>query len=686
MNEADKVSEMKRLYETHSSAMLSVWTDMRECFDYVGANQYTSTQRTYLEDLGRIVRAYNIVQSQIVVIDGYMTKNPLRIRAIPREPGDTKKADIITEVMAQSYDECNFAYEIQRATTDAVICGHGFIWNGWIKPTERYLDGQYFGKRMSPFDIIYDISDQSKRISEGAWIMETRWYPYDQIISEMCEGNEALIQALDEAAARYESPEQTSRRRKSALSNQMSYGNLQFNVTLNGTKGNMNVDRAAHQSSYLLPERGLARVIRMSERRYSDIEVVIDPLTMDEHKIPQEISPEERMMAIQMALMATNQQGNERAVQKKTVPEYWEVSAVPGLLEYSLIKENPADVQDEGHAIKEIRCYDYDPDKDKHRGIVHHIRDAQDAVNRRRSMQDDLIAKILYPDYQIEEGIIESKWVSWWKSRKIGRLLPRPKNTKKADREDPPQFAGTLIDQDFQIDLKLAQQITGITPYIQGNREGSMDNATLYRDLVEQSEIGISPILSNYKKSFEECGRYKLKLLQRFMTYPRWIRTVNRGGEVEFKYRINTVENGQIPIDVTTGKYDIIIDAQPTGRFERERKALQVRDAMQYADDLNKQALLPHYYDYMDLPESDKLVSKAETNFLLQNAPELFVGIDPFTKARLMLGDIPIRQVIDEQEAKMRMMQMSPQRSQEITSGIERQDHSAAPLTEGIPA
>lgn len=684
MTEADKVQDMKRIYETHSTAMLSVWNDMRECFDYVNGNQTTAAQKTYLTDLGRVVRAFNIVQSQIIVIDGYVVKNPLRLRVVPREPGDRKTADAISEVMAQSYDECNFAWEVQRANSDAVISGRGFIWNGWLMPSERYIDGQYIGKRINPFDVVYDISDQSKLISDGAFIMVTRWYPFDQIISEWGSGKPELATAIDQAAGKYETADQTARRRKSSLSNQFSYGNLAFNTVRDGTKGQMNVDRTANLSNYILQERGLARVISMSERRWADVIVVMDPKTGDEHRMPQEISPEEQRLWVQLTLAATGQTGNEMAVQPKTIPEYWEVNACPGLLQDALLDEAPADAQGEGHAIKEIRCYDYDPEKDRHRGIVHHIRDAQDSMNRLESIKQDVLMKTLYPDYQMEEGMVTSKWFGNWKSRKIARLLIRPKGVKAAKREDMPAYVGNLIDQDLNFNLELAQKISLISPFISGQKMPGLDNATLYRDLVEQSEIGISPILQNLKKSFIECGRYHLALLQRFETLPRWIRTINRGGDVEFKYKINTFDPnlGKALLDVKTGKYDVIIDAQPTSKFEKQRKALEIRDSMQYADDFGKSAMLPHYLDYLDLPDADILKNQTEVAYLLKTAPELFAGIDPFTKARLLLGDKEIRQVIDQQEMAAKMGQMTPDMQAQLGAGIERQDHPQLP---GIP-
>lgn len=104
----------------------SEWTsEAEECFDMVAGHQWSSDEKTQLEEKLRVPVTFNRMQPTIDAVVGAEIQSREQVQYFPREVGDTAVSEILTQGATYEMGECNGNEEDSDAFRDCLICGVG---------------------------------------------------------------------------------------------------------------------------------------------------------------------------------------------------------------------------------------------------------------------------------------------------------------------------------------------------------------------------------------------------------------------------------------------------------------------------------------------------------------------------------------------------------------------------------
>lgn len=586
---------------------------MRRAFDYVVGKQTTGKQREYMERMHRIMRHFNIVLKHVVTIDGHNHAAQLRTQAKPRGMGDEKNADRVTAVIRQNDDECDAPYNLSRILTDNIISGYGVAHNRWM-PTSRYPDGQYKLIRGNVFNYGFPLEGQDITDPNESKIHWCRvWVPYEEIAR--------MVEPFDPVKANYirlRGEEKTGLAPGS--SNVTRFNQFSSFKTISSIKSTVNV------SDYYDSNYKLFALYDVHEERYTEKSFIISN-TGEEIPVDNDILDSDPTLVKSLLTFFTGTD-NERRIITKTIPEWWSMLAAPGITTEESLYEKPYDYQGEGCQIVWSTCYGYHPELSETLSLVESEMDAQDLMNRRENMIDDLTARELHPDYHYEEGSLTTEQLNAYRNYKdIGRMLARSPNSSKPERDESrAQLIGLLLGQSGHYQ-QLADQITGITPPLYGEKQSKKDGAELFQQQTEQGTIVMKPIIESAKRLAIRCAKHNLAMSQTYIKFNRWVRVYGEGGTVKSQFMLaSEASNEQEILDKNIGKYDIMIAQEAATTLQREQNFQRTNALVERvaATDQNLAFLLtPEYLKHSGLPDADRMADKFRLAFVMRYGAEM---------------------------------------------------------------
>lgn len=619
-------------YERGVKMHHGVWKDMLECYDYVAGDQHTQEQKDWYEKYGLVARVANITLAQIITVDGYNLQSRFNVQAEPTQPDDSRMAGKITEVLQWQYRECAAHDQIRKINSDATICGVGYRYDGWRVEYRDMANGLLEVSRVSPFDTIDDLNDPDGTNSKIGWRLWTRWFSPDRLIQIDAQDDEALAREIESAAERLQGSDHRRAQRERYFSVHQYNNQPDYRVRTGLGVDPVNWKKA---SDYFDPASGLYRRLEFHYQRPKQVVILIDPVTGKVYQIPDSYVKDSAALAFICA-----QLNLPTEALKDTYVNEWRVSvSYPGLIR-AVIKDVAYDVQDEGCAIKEVLTYSYDHRRTKRRGIVHAIRDLQDTANRDISIMEDIKRRALHPDIIIEDGAVAPKHIQTWKSKQVARLLVYNGN-KKPPAIFNQNLPAQLFNADVSMNLDLAPRITGITPTLGGMKDAKKDGAALFGMMVDQGLIMMEPILAEQAKVFEEAARYDLKLVQKNMIYPQWIRVLGPNGETDLRnsFMVNQYDPDiqRAKDDVTVGRYDMRLSRRRDSKNEMLTRFEMKTQIMAMLPQMVKDLTLPSWIDDSTWADSALYKRAIEIYLHLTYGPEVLAAIsDDALKEQLL--------------------------------------------------
>lgn len=608
-------------YERGVKMHVNVWKDMLECYDYLAGDQFTEKQKQWYENYGVVSRVANLTLAQIITVDGHNLQSKFNVQAEPTRPDDSRMAGKITEVMQWQYRECQAHEQIRRINSDATICGAGYRYDGWRVDYRDMANGLLEVSRVSGLDVLDDLNDPDGSNAKIGWRLWTRWFSPDRAIQIDAQDDEALAREIESAAASIQGSAHRKAQRERYFSIHQYNSQPDYRVRTGLGVDPVDWKRA---TDYFDPASGLYRRLEFHYQRPKRIVVLLDPVTGKTHQIPDEYVRDSAALGFICA-----QLGLPTEALKDSYVNEWRLSvSYPGLIR-AVLRDIPYDVQDEGCALKEVTCYNYDHRRSKRRGVVHAIRDLQDTVNRDISITEDIKRRALHPDIVAEEGAISSKNIQTWKSKQVARLLlHRPGKKPEIFNQNLP---AQLFNADASMNLDLAPRITGISPTLGGMKDSRKDGADLFGMMVDQGLIMLEPILANQGNAFEEAARYDLKLIQKNMIYPQWIRVLGPNGDTDMRnsFMVNVYDPDikRAQDDVTTGRYDIRLSRRRDSKNEMLMRFRMKTEAMGLLPPMVKDLMLTSWIDDSTWADSAVIKRAIEIYLFVTYGPEVLAAI-----------------------------------------------------------
>lgn len=149
-------------------------TEAREAFGFVAGDQWTTEERTKLEEGGRAPITFNRTLAIIKAICGLEINSRHETVYLPRgtNAGEVKANEILTAASQWMADGCDAEDEQSTAFQDTVICGMG-----WTEARIDYdieADGMYVEDRIDPLEMYWDKAARKKNLIDARHMFRAR--------------------------------------------------------------------------------------------------------------------------------------------------------------------------------------------------------------------------------------------------------------------------------------------------------------------------------------------------------------------------------------------------------------------------------------------------------------------------------------------------------------------------------
>lgn len=187
------ISTVRGMFETSVlSQTYRTWVDRaRACYDFYDGNQWNNDEIAELENRGQVPIVINKIRSRIKGLSGTEIVQRTRVGYGPRsaKPEDEATADALTRIALYVQDKNNTVFSRSKSFEDSLICGIG------AHITEKYNE-KICNNRFSPFDVFWDVSDQSPDMSDGYYRGFKRWFNTEELIALYPDKENALKQLV----------------------------------------------------------------------------------------------------------------------------------------------------------------------------------------------------------------------------------------------------------------------------------------------------------------------------------------------------------------------------------------------------------------------------------------------------------------------------------------------------------
>jgi hypothetical protein len=214
-------------------------------------------------------------------------------------------------------------------------------------------------------------------------------------------------------------------------------------------------------------------------------------------------------------------------------------------------------------------------------GLVEHLLDAQDEVNKRRSARLNIIGRSSSGGWQFPKGSLDAQQKANLEMYGSTPGFHMEYDTKDGKLGAPQQIqpgttpvAMAQLENEASDDLK---EIAGIND----SALGQIDQASLSGRAIEarqrQTIVGLEGFMANYHRSKELLGRKKLELVQEHYTEERIIRITGPGNN-PIQMTINQRTAAGIVNNVCLGKYRVVIDETSLSKSFLEGQFNELRE------------------------------------------------------------------------------------------------------------
>ncbi len=515
---------LRKLFRVDREFSATWRKEAEEDFDFVAGEQWSTEDKEHLKSLMRPVITMNRTHAIVNAVSGQEMSNRQETRFIPREEGDAKPNELLTEAARWFYDAASGDDENSEAFLHAITCGMG-----WVDTTLDFDEDEAGAPDMgavNPLEMFWDRNARKNNLTEGERVWRVRKLPHSKAEEMFPDADET---DLDAAWARAEGeddgdPKDQDRERLYNDDDDSEDADDDDQVTI------------VH-CQYIV------------KKPYYD---VITPLSGDKQEMPEADYKKfaKRAGELGLPLKAARKM-------KRVIMDCWLGGAV--------LQTNEAICQDK-FRYQCITGY-RDETKGWFYGLVRGMKDPQRWANKWLSQTLDIMNSNAKGGLMAERGITDNVRdfeKNWARSDKIqwledGSLSgPNGPRVQEKSKGEFPQGFYQLMEFAFQMIPMVpgvSQELLGLT--------GNDQPASLEYQRRQAGLTILQPLFKNLKRYRKEQGHVVLYILQHHISDETMVRIL---GEEEAKY----VSMGAIRANAADVKYDIIVDDAPTSPNQKE--------------------------------------------------------------------------------------------------------------------
>ena len=546
--DADKVLLHAQRWRRAADA-LQKWSETaRKCVDYFEGRQWSEADLRKLQLEKRPALTLNKIRPLVNLVLGYFLNQRNDIRFLPGYDGvgTAELAAALSHIERQIAEMCQLGFVDSEVYLDGLLTGRGYF--DTRVDFQRNDLGDVCSRAADNFAVYIDPDLDDYDLNRGSYIMRSKWVSLDDI--EMFYG----IKAVERIGPFMQS---------GGVSNGMPTG-------ISGYQ-----DEKSPMRRFALESDGDLSSV------YSDY--FYDFIDTSRRNV--RLLDIEHYVRVKRWFFVDLETGSS-----KPVPDHWNQERVDKALGWARENAQPVVVQQRldrrlrcTHMIGDVIVYDrwskYDSmsltgffpyfRRGMTQGMVEHLLDAQDEVNKRRSSRLNIVGRSANGGWAYPKGSLDAQGKA-----NLERFGSTPGFQMEYDTRGgtlpPPQqiqpgvtpVAMSQLEQEAEDDLK---KISGIND----SALGMIDQAVMSGKAIErrqrQTIVGLEHYVAHFRRTKELLGKKHLELIQAFYTEKRVIRATGQGN-TQVAMMINERTAAGIINDVTLGTYAVAVDETPMSR------------------------------------------------------------------------------------------------------------------------
>lgn len=482
--------------------------DAKEDFEFLAGDQWTEHDKQKLKEEMRPVITFNRTNPIIQSVSGMEIANRKEVKYFPREPGDARPNEILTEGAKWFRDVSDADDEDSDAFLDTMVCGLGATET--TLDYEEEQDGDPMVSAINALEILWDKSARKKNFADARRIWRVRKIPMDRAKELFPDADVKELDArwahLDAEPDDRESQEESDR--------------------YEGDSDDREVDESD------------VTIVHLEYKKRVKVKTVVDHMTGQK-------------VEVESGKAGTLMERGAMLGRMFTVVGEREVTKVRKVFIGSALLEEEDALCETHFSINLITGY-IDRVTGLPYGLMKLMKDPQRWANKWMSQALHILNSNAKGGLIVEQGAtddIRELEKNWAKPNKI-TIVPSGtiSGQRLMEKQQAPMPAGFFNMMEFAISS--VRDVTGISVEMLGMREADQA-ASLEYQRRQAGMVILAPLFDNLKRYRREHGKLMLYIIQHYLNDGRLIRVV---GEEGAKY---------VPLAIQAdAKYDIIVDDQ----------------------------------------------------------------------------------------------------------------------------
>ena len=529
-----KIAQITKLFQTALPRWRTKYASIIEGYNFLAGKQYTQSQIKYYEAQRRPVDVFNLTLPLFNQALGDFLLNQEAIQVRRGLGGNPETAMILQQYIDDI--NTNNLNDSKHFLSELGLAGINQI--GWIYPrysSEVKVDGSVVIGNVDEMEVMFDPEAQDYFIRDG-WIMRSRWVKAEDLIAKWPHRKKELKEMIVDFD--------------------------KFEVHEDYSEQDLDNMRDLEMRDI---KNGKYRVVEFHELIQEAGTVAIDTVT-GESDYFNNMHGKKR----ELYMLKTNP--TRKFIEKDTVPISRVTEVVPGLGVY--LDQYYPTVQDGMHQLLPFFAYNYGQRAIDHFGVMQNSLGPQKNFNNWKNQSQHILNKTAKTSRALKKESIENFAEIRKHGDEPGVDYIIDKNAKIADAVhhfDPPKFPFATEQMSNEAE-ELLMKITGIRSNQMGGQETSQENASLFRQRVNQAKTALEVIYENFRKTKRALYRKSIKLAQTNITDERTLFFVNSQTLEDSQVTVNQRMGDSIVNDITTGEYQVYVDTaerNPTARALR---------------------------------------------------------------------------------------------------------------------
>ncbi len=509
---------LKKLFRADREFSADWRKDAKEEFAFVAGEQYSEADKAHLKEMMRPVITMNRTQTIINAVSGQEMANRQEVHYLPREEGDVKPNELLTEAARWFRDVAAGDDEDSEAFLHNIICGMG--WTDCTMDFDADEAGEPDMAAVNPLEMWWDRNARKNCLTDAERVWRVRKLPLSKAKEMFPDADES---DLDASWAKVDADE-----------GEIKDQDEERLYEDDGSEDSDDDDQVT-----------IVHCQYIVRRKFWD---VISPLSGTRSEMSDK---DFKKYSKRVGDLGLPIKGSPKT--KRVIRDCW--------LGRDVLQENDALCQDK-FRYQCITGY-RDETKGTFYGLVRGMMDPQRWANKWLSQTLDIMNSNAKGGLLAEDGITDNPRQlekDWARADKITWLRDGSLSGPNGPRVIPKQ-AGQFPQGFYQLmefAFEMISSVPGISPELMGQANRDQP-ASLEFQRRQAGMTILQPLLKNLKRYRKENGHVILYILQNHMSDGRLIRVL---GEGQAQY-VKLIKQADV-------KYDIIVDDAPTSPNQKE--------------------------------------------------------------------------------------------------------------------